>query len=129
MLTWTRNIEQISKVEGLDVEKVRSAKYLFEWDRYVQCPTWGYPTEHAYYRDASSVDAVLNIRVPTLALHARDDPICGDISVPYQNFKQNPYTLLCATSSGGHLGWFEFGGGRWYTTVVSCSKSMTQKFV
>lgn len=40
-----------------------------------RCPTWGYPTEYAYYRDASSVDAVLSIGIPFLAIHATDDPV------------------------------------------------------
>jgi predicted alpha/beta-fold hydrolase len=43
--------------------------------RLVQCPTWGYPTEDAYYRDASSVDSVLSVRIPTLAINAVDDPV------------------------------------------------------
>lgn len=86
--------------------------------RYVQCPCWGYPTEHAYYRDASSVDAIFNIRIPVLALHSKDDPIVADMSVPYESFKKNPYMVMCATNIGGHLGWFEFGGGRWFTTAV-----------
>lgn len=47
--------------------------------RYVQCPTWGWPTEGAYYRDASSVDAVYDIRIPVLAIHAEDDPV----NLPY----------------------------------------------
>lgn len=37
--------------------------------------SWGYPTENAYYRDASSSDAVLAIRIPFLALSALDDPV------------------------------------------------------
>lgn len=40
-----------------------------------RCPLWGYPTEDAYYRDASSTDAVLAIRIPFLAIHAVDDPV------------------------------------------------------
>lgn len=43
--------------------------------RVVQCPSWGYPTEGAYYRDASSVDSLLAIRVPFLAINAEDDPV------------------------------------------------------
>ena len=62
-----RHIEQISQNPNIDVEAVRSSKYLHEFDRYVQGPTWGYPTEGAYYRDASSIDAVMGIRIPFLA--------------------------------------------------------------
>lgn len=65
------------------------------------------------------MDAALNIRIPTLALHAKDDPIIGDLAVPYDNFKLTPYVVLCTTTSGGHIGWFELGGDRWYTKTVS----------
>lgn len=43
--------------------------------RAVQCALWGYPTEGAYYRDASSTDALLAIRIPFLAINAEDDPV------------------------------------------------------
>jgi predicted alpha/beta-fold hydrolase len=68
--------EQILKNEGVDEDKVMRSRYLFEFDRYVQCPTWGYPTEGAYYRDSASVDAVLGVRVPFLGINAEDDPVC-----------------------------------------------------
>lgn len=29
--------------------------------------------------------------------------------------------MLCTTSLGGHLSWFETGGGRWFATPVSLS--------
>lgn len=55
--------------------------------RAVQCPSWGYPTERAYYRDASSVDPLLAIRVPFLAIQAEDDPVCnhGKLIIPKEN--------------------------------------------
>jgi predicted alpha/beta-fold hydrolase len=65
--------------------------YLHEFDRYdmastspvailtvnreVQVPTFGYPTEDAYYRDASSTDSLLAVRIPLLAVNAQDDPV------------------------------------------------------
>lgn len=67
--------EQILKVPGIDQKKVESARYLHEFDRYVQCPTWGYPTEGAYYRDSQSVDAVCAVRVPFLGINCEDDPV------------------------------------------------------
>ena len=45
------------------------------FDREVQAPTWGYPTEGAYYRDASSCDSVLAVRIPLFAINAEDDPV------------------------------------------------------
>lgn len=110
--------EQISENKALKAENIRAVRFLYEFDREVQCATWGYPTENAYYRDASSADSVLAIRVPTLCLHAMDDPISADEAVPYEEIKLNPYVVMCATSSGGHIGWYEFGGGRWHVKPV-----------
>ncbi|KAI9697948.1 MAG: hypothetical protein M1836_004301 [Candelina mexicana] len=106
--------EQLSKNPRVDWERVRKTRYLHEFDREVQGPTWGYPTEGAYYRDASSSDSLLAIRVPFLAIHAEDDPIAVREGIPYQEFKQNPYAVLCTTSMGGHLSWFQSGGERWF---------------
>lgn len=72
---YERHKEQILQNPNIDPKKVESSRYLFEFDRYVQCPTWGYPTEGAYYRDAQSVDALLNVRVPFLGINAEDDPV------------------------------------------------------
>lgn len=67
--------DQILKNDGIDIEKVRKSRYLFEFDRHIQCPTWGYPTEGAYYRDSESVDALLGVRIPFLGINAEDDPV------------------------------------------------------
>ena len=117
-----KNEEQISKNFRIDVNRIRRrCKFLHEFDRAVQCPSWGYPTEGAYYRDASSTDAIAAIKIPFLALHATDDPIAVDEALPRQEFEQTQYGVLCTTSIGGHLGWFQFGGDRWFANVVSRS--------
>ncbi|KAG7121830.1 putative esterase like protein [Verticillium longisporum] len=110
--------DSLSKFTDLDYERIEKATYIYEFDREVQCASWGYPTEDAYYRDASSCDAVIAIKIPFLAVHATDDPIAVNEAVPYQEFKTNPYTVLCTTSLGGHLSWFEMGGGRWHAKPV-----------
>ena len=114
-----RHVNQLSKNPRVDVARVRSGTYLHEFDRLLQAPTWGYPTEGAYYRDASSCDSLLAVRVPLLAVHAEDDPIAVGEALPIEEFKQNPMTVLVRTSLGGHLSWFEIGGGRWFAKPVS----------
>ena len=119
----------------VDLDAIRSTKYLHEFDRELQCPAWGYPTEGAYYRDASSADSVFAIRIPCLVIHAEDDPvsvlsvrglstkakmlqIVANEAVPYDEIKQNPQVVACSTSVGGHLAWFELGGSRWFAKPV-----------
>lgn len=103
----------------VNAEKILAAKYLWEFDRALQAPVWGYPTENAYYRDASSVEMVLNVKIPLLAINAEDDPVTAFAGCPLSEVEQNPYTVLCSTSAGGHLGWFELGGGRWMAKPVN----------
>jgi predicted alpha/beta-fold hydrolase len=67
--------EEIRKYTDLDLEKISKLTHLYEFDREVQCKAWGYPTENAYYRDASSVDSLLAIRIPFLAINSTDDPV------------------------------------------------------
>jgi predicted alpha/beta-fold hydrolase len=77
---------------------MKDVKYIHEFDRYVfhfqdtllqytdmsravQCALWGYPTEGAYHRDASSTDSLLAIRIPFLAINAEDDPVSRFYSI------------------------------------------------
>jgi len=53
----------------------RNVYLAYSQDSEIQCPSWGYAVEDAYYRDASSADAMLAIRIPFLALQAEDDPV------------------------------------------------------
>ncbi|KAF2146125.1 uncharacterized protein K452DRAFT_263711 [Aplosporella prunicola CBS 121167] len=113
------HVDQVKKNPAIDIDKVRSIDYLFEFDRYIQCASWGYPTEGSYYRDASSTDSMLAIKIPFLGINAEDDPIAVKEAIPFEEFKQNPYAILCSTSLGGHLSWFESNGDRWFAKAVS----------
>ncbi|PWW80373.1 AB-hydrolase YheT [Tuber magnatum] len=128
------NIDNFSGDPRIDVDLVRRGKYLYEFDRDFTARIFGYATVGAYYRDASSVDNLLKTRVPTFILHAKDDPVyliptlLEDISspyqvavdegVPYDEVKANPYCFMATTPTGGHLSWFEYGGGRWFARTV-----------
>lgn len=117
------HVDEVSKNPRIDVEEVRRVTYLHEFDRAVQCPSWGYPTEGAYYRDASSTDSLLAIRIPFFAVQAEDDPIATRNALPFQEFSQTPFGVMLTTSWGGHLGWFELGGGRWFVKPVCLTPS------
>ncbi|KAF4970598.1 hypothetical protein FSARC_2379 [Fusarium sarcochroum] len=112
--------EELENFSKIDVDAVMDITYLNEFDRLIQCPIWGYPTEYAYYRDASSVDSILSIEIPFLAINSTDDPIAVKEAIPFEEFEQNPNTVLLTTSLGGHLCWFELGTGeRWFTKPVA----------
>ncbi|KAF8473812.1 Alpha/Beta hydrolase protein [Kalaharituber pfeilii] len=78
----------------VDAVKVRKSKYIYEFDRDLTARVFGYATVGAYYRDASSVDRLLSIRVPTFIVHAADDPVAISDAVPYDEVEANPYAFL-----------------------------------
>ncbi|KMP02244.1 hypothetical protein CIHG_07022 [Coccidioides immitis H538.4] len=114
-----RHVDAVEKHPRVNVERVRNIKYLHEFDRELQAPVWGYPTETAYYRDASSIDSLFAIKIPFFAIQAEDDPISVKEALPYLEIQQTPYGVMCTTTWGGHLSWFEAGGSRWFTKPVT----------
>ncbi|RFU28928.1 hypothetical protein B7463_g7425, partial [Scytalidium lignicola] len=113
-----QHAKELSTNPRVNPEAVRKVVYQHEFDRVLQCSTWGYPTEGAYYRDASCIDSILSIKIPFFALHAEDDPIATRDAIPFQEFTQTPYGVLLTTSWGGHLGWYEHNGDRWFVKPV-----------
>lgn len=67
-------------------------------------PPFPFPSALDYYKWASSHDCLKDIRVPTLAVNAADDPIVGHVPLDVGG---NGYVALVITPGGGHLGWFE----------------------
>ncbi|KAL2844619.1 Alpha/Beta hydrolase protein [Aspergillus pseudodeflectus] len=124
-----QHADEVIKNPKVNAEEVRSITYLHEFDRALQCALWGYPTEGAYYRDATSTDSLFGIRIPFFVVQAEDDPIANVKALPFQEIGQTPYGVMMTTSWGGHLGWFEFGGDRWFVKPVTNFLNMMAKEV
>ena len=75
---------------------------LIHFDDQFTAPAWGYSSALEYYHDASSSPWLRDIKVPTLLLVAKDDPV-----VPFSMFSQTELSSeieLVAPAKGGHLG-------------------------
>ena len=51
-----------------------------------------------------------------------------DEAVPYDEVKANPYCFMATTPTGGHLSWFEYGGGRWFARTVRSITPITSEY-
>ncbi|KAF9763638.1 hypothetical protein IL306_003042 [Fusarium sp. DS 682] len=94
---------ELEKYSKIDVDAVMNITYLYEFDRLIQCPSWGYPTESAYYRDASSVDSILSIEVPFLAVHSTDDPVANFLNHLAFKTDLNDLRPLANPNNNDHL--------------------------
>jgi predicted alpha/beta-fold hydrolase len=87
-----------------DMQRIVRIRTIHEFDEVVTAPHFGFGTADNYYRLASSGPLLCSIRVPTLILQAKDDPM-----IPFEPFRKagiedNPYLRLHATEHGGHTG-------------------------
>mmetsp|Transcript_22213 Transcript_22213/g.21911 ORF Transcript_22213/g.21911 Transcript_22213/m.21911 type:complete len:259 (+) Transcript_22213:320-1096(+) len=98
-------LEEIGK-ESIDLEKALKAESVYEFDNLITCKIHQYETPDHYYQDASCVNYMKNIEIPTFALSSLDDPVVTSECIPYDEFKANPKLILGVTRTGGHVGWF-----------------------
>jgi len=64
-------------------------------------------------------DLIQNIKIPTLILHAKDDPIVTSRLLPKEDIVRNDKLILAETSRGGHICWFSgMKPKRWYPKPV-----------
>lgn len=92
---------------------------LRDFDDAFTSKLFGFNCALEYYRHASPDQRLLNVRVPTIIVSSKDDPIVGSKALPVSEVKLNPYTYLAVTSVGGHLGWFDYMNNRWYPKPIS----------
>jgi predicted alpha/beta-fold hydrolase len=84
-------------------------KSFREFDDAITAPLHGFQGVDHYYRTASSRQYLRGIRVPTLIIHALDDPFMTEDVVP-QAHELPPGVTLELSRHGGHVG---FVAGRW----------------
>jgi predicted alpha/beta-fold hydrolase len=78
-------------------------KTLREFDDRYTSRAHGFDGADDYYYRASSIRVIDRIRVPTLIIHAQDDPFIPFAPMLEPALTNNPYILLVAPNRGGHV--------------------------
>ena len=91
----------------LELDAVFSARTIWEFDDRATAPLSGFEDAAHYYRVCSSSGFLAAIRVPTLLLHAEDDPFLPCDSIPMQPLLENPKLSMVRHRRGGHVGFLE----------------------
>lgn len=84
-----------------------------QFDHEITSQYYGFTTAYEYYRVASSVNRLLQIQTPLLAINSTDDPVVGVQSIPVLEAEANPYVVLVKTDLGGHLAYVQHDGKSW----------------
>ncbi len=97
---------KLGQFPGLfDRQRMLGARTLYEFDNVVTAPLHGFRDTDDYWSRASAKPHLARIRVPTLALNARNDPFVPQASLPPRG---TAYVTLWQPAHGGHVG---FPGG------------------
>jgi predicted alpha/beta-fold hydrolase len=88
-------------------------KNLYDFDEFVTAPLHGFKNAEDYYQQSSCCTYLKNISVPTLILHARDDPFMTPHVIPTAE-EISASTILEVYDHGGHVG---FVAGNFWSPV------------
>jgi predicted alpha/beta-fold hydrolase len=87
----------------IDLEFADTSRNFWEFDDRVTAPLHGFDGVHDYYTRSSSRQFLAGIRVPTLMLHAEDDPFMTPEVLPSRD-ELSPAVQLEVSAAGGHVG-------------------------
>ncbi|MFZ2989620.1 YheT family hydrolase [Ideonella sp.] len=90
-----------------DEDRMRAARDLYEFDQLFTAPLHGFASTEDYWARASAKPHLGRIRIPALALNARNDPFIPAGSLPVASGVSR-FVSLWQPPHGGHVG-FPFG--------------------
>jgi len=92
------------RLNGLcDVDGAVRARTLREFDDALTAPLHGFADSTDYYSRCASAGFLHAIRVPTLLIHAEDDPFQRARDVPWAAIRGNPRLIQAISRTGGHV--------------------------
>ena len=89
--------------EIYDISNLHLVRTIIEFDDRFTSVAHGFANAADYYYKASSLRVMHKIRVPTLIIHAQDDPFIPFAPLRDPSVGGNPYILLVDPERGGHV--------------------------
>jgi hypothetical protein len=83
-------------------KSIGPVRSIREFDDKIVARYWGFRDADDYYDRAAAARVVNQIAVPTLVLHAKDDPFIRLLPETRAKLLANPHVTLIETSHGGH---------------------------
>ena len=106
-----------SLLDGQQLDAVHRSKTIYALDDSVVGPINGFSGADDYYTRHSAAQFLGDINVPTLLIHAANDPWIPASMYQRVEWAENDNLLPAITPSGGHVG-FHGRDGRWHDRSV-----------
>lgn len=87
-----------------DLTGLKQVQNIYGFDDRFTAKAFGFGSADNYYATQSANQFLERIRVPTLVVQAKDDPLIPFAVYDHPAFSTNPHLRLMATEHGGHLG-------------------------
>jgi predicted alpha/beta-fold hydrolase len=94
-----------------DVQKLDRLHTVRDFDELYTAPHGGFAGAEDYYARASAIRFVPRVRVPTLVIHARDDPLVPFGPLQRPEVSSNPSIVTATPPRGGHVAFVSADGG------------------
>jgi hypothetical protein len=106
LLSLTRKIRRRARQapDLYSVDHLKQIRTIADFDDLYTARMFGFGTAANYYRTQSSNQFLEHIRIPTLIVVAKDDPLVPFNVYDHPAFRENPHLKLLAVDHGGHLG-------------------------
>ena len=97
---------QSGSIAPIDMQAVRHASSMRQVADLVLTRSHGYRDCEAYLARGTTVHRIAaRVSVPTLLLHAADDPVTPAANLPVGAAQRNRNVSVVVSAEGGHLGW------------------------
>ncbi len=87
----------------VDINSIKNIKNFWQFDADITAKLYGFKDASEYYKESSSAHYLSSIEIPTLILHARNDPFLYADAIPLQSMLP-ACVQLQLSKSGGHVG-------------------------
>jgi uncharacterized protein len=101
-----------------DLSGIDRVRNVYQFDDRFTAQAFGFGTADNYYATQSSNQFLDRIRIPTLVVQAKDDPLIPFAVYDHPAFATNPHLRLIAVEHGGHLGFISRSKPRFWLDQV-----------
>jgi predicted alpha/beta-fold hydrolase len=88
---------------SFDISELNRVRTIEQFDDRFVAPAFGFTGVDDYYARASSRPYIGRIRIPTLIIHAKDDPFVPFTPLTDPTISANPFVMVLMTEKGGHV--------------------------